>query len=540
MSVDKINLGQRVRNLDESPEYQPISCVRILAGTDSEGNQIVYTAGDAKSGRTIDVENRLIRDSDQGLIIANNILQAIQGYAYKPYKGSGAILDPAAEIGDGVSVDEVYSVLADIETTFSPLMTANIAAPEGSEIDHEYPYESSEDRAMIQEMAKTRTSFIVEKERIAGEISKIKKTEDGISEKLTSLELTVDGIHAYTEEEIQTISGGVVSNWAEENFTPEGISTQVSNYFDAKGAASEAFSDMRIYTDGAIAAVEGDYTSKIEQTAKSITQTVAAQESKWDTSELPAGVTISAWGYGKPTENGYPASAHAGEYYLNQSTGYYWYSDGTRWTSVKKLKLITSNLKSEIKTTADGILSTVSNTYATKREMSEISQKSDSITMSVYSDDWGQTTFKLYGTEEDGSITELYSQTLYLNVDAAHITGTIYANAVEAGTYIDSPRITGGTITSGAFIGGMFTDDNRDAFLSMFSAGGGGIMYYGPSSRPQSQGNGYFQVTGLVSGSGSNAAMYLGGTAMGSMSNGVFYPSGVWDFSYATVRGLSE
>lgn len=536
MSADKVILGLAVRDLDESPAYDPISCVRLITGTDQNGNQIVYTAGDSKSGRTIEVENRLIRDPNTGNAVAQNILMAIQGYAYKPFSASGAILDPAAEIGDGVSVDEVYSVLADIETTFSPLMTANIGAPEDGSIDHEYPYESSENRLIAQEIQGLRTSFVVENGRIAAEISDVQQTQEGLASKVTSLEMTVDGIHAYTDREIQTLAGGVVHDWAEINFTPDGIASKVSSKFDAKGAASTALADSKSYTDGKIAPIAGEYTSAIEQTAKSIKATVAAQESKWDLSGLPSGVTISAYGFGTPKSNKISAADYTGKFYLDQTAGRWYYSDGTTWTrQTGSLKLITTNLNTRITTTANGLASVVEEVDELGSRMTAIEQTSTDITLSVYSDNYGKTYFKL----SDG-MAEISSQEVYLNVDSTHIKGTIYADVVNANASIYSPTITGGTISGAVMTGGRFTDDGLGAAsLSMVSWGGLASMVYTPTSRLSDwygRTYSYFDVGGYGSSQYPQAWMELGGiTLVEKRSAGAtssFVMGGyTWDFS---------
>lgn len=543
MSADKVILDRAVRDLDESPAYDPISCVRLITGTDQEGNQIVYVAGDPKSGRTIDVENRLIRDSTQGQQVANNILQAIQGYAYKPYSASGAILDPAAEIGDGVSVDEVYSVLADIETTFSPLMTANIGAPEDGAIDHEYPYESSQDRTLIQELAQMKTSFIVEQGRIAAEISEVKTTADGTSRKVTTLEQTVNGIHAYTDLEIKTLAGGVVEDWADINFTPDGIASKVSSKFDAKGAASTALTDSKAYTDGEIELIAGEYTSAIEQTAKQIKSTVAAQESKWDLSGLPSGVTISAYGYGTPKNNKLPAGYdpgtkvdYTGKYYLDQTAGRWYYSDGTTWTRQSgSLKLITTNLSTRISQTASGLESVVEDISDLGTRMTAIEQTSTDITLSVYGDAYGKTYFKL----SDGTTT-LSSQELYLNVDSAHIVGELTAQKIVAGASIYSPMISGATISGSSIVGGRFQDATGYAALQLWSYSGdpgAGVLYYGPYNSSNTW-NAYFEVSGQGRGTYPYTAVYIGGAFAFLADDGKIYPRGVWDFSNCTVRGL--
>ena len=315
MSADRFFLQRRVRDLDESPSYQPISRVRIHAGEDGDGNPIVYEAGNT-TGRTIEVDNPLIMDDVSGRTIAANVLSAVQGYAYKPYSAGGAILDPAAEIGDAVSIDEVYSVLADIETTFSPLMTANIGAREDGSIDHEYPYESSENREIAGEIQGIRTSFIVENGRIATEIANINANAQGLTNRVTRVEQTADGIQADLSANYMTADQVDNSISASIQASAQSITSQVSRTYELKTDAVAKLNTAKQYADSQDSGVKGELRSEISQTADSIKATVAGQESKWDTSQLPPGVSISAYGYGIPSNT--TAAQYRNKYYLDQ------------------------------------------------------------------------------------------------------------------------------------------------------------------------------------------------------------------------------
>ena len=438
MSADRLFLQHKVKNLEESPEYQAISRVRVIVGEDERGNRIVYTAG-STSGRTIEVENPWGSQA-----IANNILAAVQGYAYKPYHADGAVMDPAAEIGDAVSIDEMYSVLADIETNFTSLMTSNIGASEDGSIDHEYPYESPANRQIAREIQGLKTSFIVENGRIAAEISDVRQTEQGLQNNITQLEMTVNGIHAYTDQEIQTISGGVVHDWAEVNFTPENIKSQVSSYFDEQGAADTAFDNAKTYTNNMVAPIAGQYTSAIDQSAKQIMATVAAAETIWDTSVLSQSVqnNIASYGYGEPSNS--TASQYNGKYYLDQSSGTLYLSNGSKWTKQStELQTIQTTTKSAITVQANRITSTIESVTALGRRVTEIAQTDSDITLSVYSNQNGTTYFKL----SDGS-GEIYSTEFNFTTDIVNVAGNLSAKSVAAGVSISSPNIYGGTFKS--------------------------------------------------------------------------------------------
>ena len=172
MSVDRIYLQQAAQNIKESPEYQPYSKVRIIVGEDENGAQLIYEAGD-DSFRTLEITNPYGTQA-----IANSILAKIQGYYYKPYTADGAILNPAAELGDAVNVGDVYSFISSMDTTFSPIMSATISAPEDSNIDHEYPYESSESKEIARKINGAKASFIVEIGRIEASLEDYQRKED--------------------------------------------------------------------------------------------------------------------------------------------------------------------------------------------------------------------------------------------------------------------------------------------------------------------------------------------------------------------------
>lgn len=104
----------------------------------------------------------------------------------------------------------------------------------------------------------------------------------------------------------------------------------------------------------------------IEVSARGIKQTVGNSTSKYDTT----GYNIDLYGLELPTAAGYPASEHNGKFYLNQSTGFVYKSNGTSWSKQNStaLPLISTQLGSKIDQTAESITSTVgkaTNTYDT-------------------------------------------------------------------------------------------------------------------------------------------------------------------------------
>ena len=125
--------------------------------------------------------------------MATDILESIRNYSYQPYDTDWAKLDPAAELGDGVTINGVFSGIFTKETTFSTLMAARIAAPQDNAVDHEYPYKSQTDRKVTRQFAETRASLRVNADNIAAEVLAREKGEE---EMRATLELHASEIAA--------------------------------------------------------------------------------------------------------------------------------------------------------------------------------------------------------------------------------------------------------------------------------------------------------------------------------------------------------
>ena len=147
----------------------------------------------------IDNEHEILSGDDSGYVLeidckygtpamADNILASVTGKTYKGFRTTGAVIDPAAELGDGVTVDGMYSLLAYRRVNFGPGHLSEIAAPGESTLEHEYEYKSPAQRDTDRKLAQTR-SYIektTEEIRLAvealdGQFSEFKVTLDGVT-----------------------------------------------------------------------------------------------------------------------------------------------------------------------------------------------------------------------------------------------------------------------------------------------------------------------------------------------------------------------
>ena len=181
--MDKVYLGRSIAEFSPGIASMPISKVELL----NENGDVVGVSG-SDTGRTL---TALQPDGTNAMAAA--ILAKVSGYKHVGYEGSKALLDPAVELGDAVTVDGLYVPLIALDMTFDPLLAPDISAPDADELDDEYPYKSPTQRQIERNMAKTRSLITktseeinIKVEGIDGRVSDVKQTVDGISLSVTS------------------------------------------------------------------------------------------------------------------------------------------------------------------------------------------------------------------------------------------------------------------------------------------------------------------------------------------------------------------
>jgi len=160
-----VNVLKRAESMEVSPQFDGYSGVRIFVGTDDNGNAVTYQAGN-DGGQVLEIRNPFGTQA-----MANNILASIQGYQYQPMSALNAQLDPAAEMGDGVTVNGVYSGIYVRATQFGRLMGADVEAPTDEEIEHEFAVETPSDRQYTRFVQQTKALLKITNLAIEAEVS---------------------------------------------------------------------------------------------------------------------------------------------------------------------------------------------------------------------------------------------------------------------------------------------------------------------------------------------------------------------------------
>lgn len=167
--------------LDVSPAFDAYTGVEIVVDENTS-----YFAG-STGGRVITINNPWGTQA-----MANNILENLRGFTYQPYTASGALLNPAAEIGDGVTLDvSTYSGIFKMSKSFGSLMSTDIEAPQDEEIDHEYPFEPKQNREITRKFSAIESEFAIQSNEISAKVSQTGGDASSVSWSLTSTAWTV-------------------------------------------------------------------------------------------------------------------------------------------------------------------------------------------------------------------------------------------------------------------------------------------------------------------------------------------------------------
>ena len=171
--AESFNLLRRVRSLDISPELSGYSGVVIFAGQDDDGNNIEYRAGD-RTGTVLEITNEWGSQAQ-----ADAIYRKIRGFKYQPYKADGTRIDPSAEIGDAVTVSDIYSGVFGKKTTFGRHIRTDLEAPSKEEVEHEFQIQSPTNRQYERFTRSVRASMSITASKIAAEVED-RQAEDNL------------------------------------------------------------------------------------------------------------------------------------------------------------------------------------------------------------------------------------------------------------------------------------------------------------------------------------------------------------------------
>lgn len=188
---DRVYIGRQCASLSVPPAFDPISKIVVLVDADN-----AYEAGE-DSGHVLELNCPY---GSQAL--ADKLLAKYKGFVYKPFSAGDVLIDPAAELGDGVNMGSVYSMLAEQDLVFDSLMASSIKAPGEAEVDSEYPFQTKEQQI---ERRLARAQSLITKTA-----SEIRLEVSDANVKISALALTLDGVTITDDSGTTLIKGSSI------------------------------------------------------------------------------------------------------------------------------------------------------------------------------------------------------------------------------------------------------------------------------------------------------------------------------------------
>lgn len=166
---------------------ESITGVLLHAGSSENGDTLDYFAG-SKSGNVLEAT---IPNATQAQ--AQSILDrlTLRGYQYQPFDSERTVTDPTIEIGDYVTANDNDGIVLGYDINHSRLMAPTLKAPYDEEVNHEFRFETRQQREYKRETKYTRSRLTINADAITAEVARASKREGELSAQLS---ITADAI----------------------------------------------------------------------------------------------------------------------------------------------------------------------------------------------------------------------------------------------------------------------------------------------------------------------------------------------------------
>lgn len=218
----KVFVGQKALSLTEYEKTAPISGVILWVD-----NENCYEAGD-ETGTVIEQDCPYATQQ-----MANNLLATLQGYSYQGLEANGAKVSPIAELGDGITVNGLYTQLAYQNIRFSTGEVMDVAAPGSDETLHEYKTEGETTKQFTHQIAETRSLISKTSEEILLQVeNELQGLSSSFSVQLQKIQSQVTGLDGQMSSITQTVSSitsrvdGLEGDFTEVSVTLDGLTVK--------------------------------------------------------------------------------------------------------------------------------------------------------------------------------------------------------------------------------------------------------------------------------------------------------------------------
>lgn len=238
--MDSVFLGANAASFERKGESQAINKITLVVDEEN-----FYSAGD-------DTGYELTADCPWATqAMADALLTAMRGRTITAYAAGSALLDISAELGDGITVNGVYSEIGKVDITCDLMDTADVSSDVAGDVEQEYATVGSLTQT-VNRVRKSVTELIVEAGQITAHItdvqnelesqitltaesltSQITDTKNGLESQIqqttTSLTSTITDTKNDLESQIQQTSSSLTSQIRDAEDNISSIEQKVDN-----------------------------------------------------------------------------------------------------------------------------------------------------------------------------------------------------------------------------------------------------------------------------------------------------------------------
>lgn len=150
-------------SFDKAEQFDGYSKVVVIVS-----DEIEYSAG-TDTGRTLTLNCPWGTQE-----VADNVLKSIKGFQYQPMTAREAFVDPAAELGDGITANGVYSGIYSMDVKFNSNLPTDVSAPSDEELYEEHTYVPKTEREVTRKFLDFQSQFRIQDGKITAEVEERK------------------------------------------------------------------------------------------------------------------------------------------------------------------------------------------------------------------------------------------------------------------------------------------------------------------------------------------------------------------------------
>ena len=246
---DKTFVGLDITGFENTGKYRPVSRVTLLVDDEK-----VYTAGDDTG---LELSASCPHATQE---MADALLAQLQGYQYQSFTADAANLDPAAELGDGVTVNGIYSIISQLDDDGRGF--PDISSPGEVALEEEYPAAGPMTQEFNRQIAETRSLISKTSEEILLQVeNELNGLSSSFSVQLDSITGRIDGLDGEFAELSLTLDGLTVTDSTGQTVI-NGSMIQTSNLYVAAANITGTLSANQLNLTGAI--TFGDLDSSVQ------------------------------------------------------------------------------------------------------------------------------------------------------------------------------------------------------------------------------------------------------------------------------------